>query len=135
MSKITPFLMFVGQAAEAIALYTALFPGARTLSLERYGPGEAGTPGSLKLAEIELAGQRLMIFDSPVQHAFTFTPAVSLFVECDSEAEIDRLFAALSAGGAVLMPLQAYPFAARFAWLSDRFGVSWQLRFGPGAGS
>ena len=68
-----------------------------------------------------------MCFDSPVKHAFTFTPASSLFVECESEDEIDRIAAALGDGGAVLMPLADYGFSRRFTWLNDRFGVSWQL--------
>lgn len=68
-----------------------------------------------------------MCIDSSVKHAFTFTPAMSLFVTCDSETEIDEVFAKLSKGGNVFMPLQAYPFAEKFAWCSDRFGVSWQL--------
>jgi predicted 3-demethylubiquinone-9 3-methyltransferase (glyoxalase superfamily) len=68
-----------------------------------------------------------MCVDSPVQHGFTFTPAMSLFVDCDGEEEIDRLFAGLSGDGQILMPLGPYPFSRRFGWLSDKFGVSWQL--------
>jgi predicted 3-demethylubiquinone-9 3-methyltransferase (glyoxalase superfamily) len=75
-----------------------------------------------------LKGQPIMFLDSPVKHAFTFTPASSLFVECENAEEVDRLFAALSDSGKVLMPLDAYPFARRFGWMNDRFGVSWQLR-------
>ena len=56
-----------------------------------------------------------------------FTPAISLYVDCASEAEIDRLFAQLSEGGSILMPLASYPFSEKFCWLADRFGVSWQL--------
>ena len=78
-------------------------------------------------AEFVLDGQRLRLFDSPVPHAFTFTPSISLFVDCASEAEIDRLFASLSEGGQVMMELAEYPFARKFAWTADRFGVSWQL--------
>jgi len=79
-------------------------------------------------ASFTLNGQPFMAIDSPVKHAFGFTPAISVFVDCESEAEIDRLFAALSQGGQVLMPIDAYPFAKRFGWTNDRFGVSWQLR-------
>jgi predicted 3-demethylubiquinone-9 3-methyltransferase (glyoxalase superfamily) len=68
-----------------------------------------------------------MCIDSYVRHAFTFTPAISLFVTCQSEAEIDQLFARLSEGGQILMPLDAYPFSEKFAWITDRYGVSWQL--------
>ena len=74
-----------------------------------------------------LAGQTFMCIDSPVKHGFTFTPAMSLFVDCADEPEIDTLFAKLSEGGQVLMPLGQYPFASKFGWVSDQFGVSWQL--------
>lgn len=63
-----------------------------------------------------------------MKHAFSFTPAISFAVACEDEAEVDRLFAALSQGGQVLMDLGAYPFAKRFGWVNDKFGVSWQLR-------
>jgi predicted 3-demethylubiquinone-9 3-methyltransferase (glyoxalase superfamily) len=62
-----------------------------------------------------------------VKHAFTFTPAFSFFVDCESEEELKRLYAALSADGATLMPLGNYGFSRQFAWVNDRFGVSWQL--------
>ena len=62
-----------------------------------------------------------------VRHDFTFTPSTSFFVSCDSDSEVDRVSAALSEGGSVLMKLGAYPFAKRHRWLQDEFGVSWQL--------
>ena len=65
--------------------------------------------------------------DSPIKHGFTFTPSMSLFVECEDEAEMDAAFARLSQGGAVLMPPGNYGFSTKFVWLNDRFGVSWQL--------
>ena len=78
-------------------------------------------------AAFSLAGRSFRCTDSIVQHPFTFTPAMSLFVECESEAEIDDVFGKLSQGGQVFMPLDAYPFSRRFGWVADRFGVSWQL--------
>jgi predicted 3-demethylubiquinone-9 3-methyltransferase (glyoxalase superfamily) len=78
-------------------------------------------------ATFSLYGQEFMCIDSNVKHEFTFTPAVSLFVSCGTEEEIDALFGELSRGGQVLMPLDRYPFSGKFAWISDRFGVSWQL--------
>ena len=68
-----------------------------------------------------------MCIDSYVKHAFTFTPAMSLFVDCDTADELRRVTSALSEGGEVLMPLGDYGFSREFAWVSDRFGVSWQL--------
>ena len=120
-------LMFEGAAEEAMNLYVSLFKGSEITQCERYGPGEQGPEGSVKRAEFTLAGHRLACIDSPIKHGFTFTPSMSLFVECEDEAEMDAAFARLSQGGAVLMPPGNYGFSTRFAWLNDRFGVSWQL--------
>lgn len=125
--KVTPFLMFEGQAEEAMNFYVSVFSPAEILRVTRYGPNESGTEGSVMQAAFSVKGQTTLCIDSSVHHAFTFTPAISLFVDCESEEEIDETFAKLSEGGAVLMPLAAYPFAKKFAWVQDRFGVSWQL--------
>lgn len=125
--SVTPFLMFEGKAEEAMNLYVSLFSGARVEGIKRYGPGEPGVEGSVYLASFTLAGQRILCIDSPAKHAFTFTPSVSLFVDCESEEELDGLFEKLSDGGSVLMPLGNYGFSPKFGWLNDRFGVSWQL--------
>jgi len=124
--RITTFLMFEGKLEEAMNFYVSLFPDSRVEKLERHGPDGPGAEGNLR-ADFTVNGMRLMGFDSPVSHAFTFTPSISLFVDCGSEEEIDRLFAALSEGGTVMMELAPYPFAAKYGWLADRFGVSWQL--------
>ena len=120
-------LMFEGKAFEAMTFYVSLFKGSEVTRVERYGPGEPGPEGSVKRAEFTLGGHRLACIDSPIKHGFTFTPSVSLFVDCEDEAELDRAFKELSAGGAVLMPPGNYGFSAKFAWVNDRFGVSWQL--------
>ncbi len=78
-------------------------------------------------ATFSLGGLTVMCSDSWVKHAFTFTPSVSLFVNCPTEDELDRVVAALGDGGEMLMPLDNYGFSRKFAWLNDRFGVSWQL--------
>ena len=127
MQKITTFLMFAGRAEEAMTFYMSLFADSGIVSISRYGDEGPGAPGSVVHAVFSLAGQTFMCIDSYVNHAFGFTPAMSLSVTCDTEAEVDRLFAALSEGGQVLMPLDAYPFSPRYGWLNDRFGVSWQL--------
>ncbi len=124
---VTPFLMFEGQAEEAMRLYVGLFRDSEVRRVERYGPGEPGAEGSVKRADFTVAGQALICIDSPIQHAFTFTPAVSLFVECEGEAEMDRAFGQLSDGGKVLMPPGSYGFSRKFAWINDRYGLSWQL--------
>lgn len=120
--KILPFLMFQGEAEAAIDAYAALFPDSQVRDVVRNGP-----ENKLFRATLDLAGQTVLIFESPVQHAFGFTPSFSFFVECEDEAEIERYVAALSEGGEFLMPLAAYDFARRFAWLKDRFGISWQF--------
>jgi predicted 3-demethylubiquinone-9 3-methyltransferase (glyoxalase superfamily) len=127
MLRIAPFLMFTGQAEAALELYTSLFPQSEIVSIVRYNPGEEGAAGTIRHATFTLNGQLFMCIDSNIEHEFTFTPAISFYVKCDDEAEIDRLFAAFAAGGEVLMPLAAYPFSTKFAWVADRFGVSWQL--------
>ncbi|MFI5963397.1 VOC family protein [Streptomyces asoensis] len=125
--KITTFLMFEGNAEDAMTFYLSLFDDAEVVGLTRYGAGGPGKEGTVQHATFSLAGQEFMCIDSPVQHEFTFTPAVSLFVQCEDEAELDRLYAALSEQGTTLMPLGDYGFSAKFGWVNDRFGVSWQL--------
>jgi len=126
-TQITPFLMFEGQAEAAMNHYVAIIPGSAIDHVERHGAEQPEFEGRVLLARFHLAGQALMCSDSPVEHGFTFTPASSLFVELDDQAAVDDAFTRLADGGAVLMPLDAYPFSARFGWVTDRFGVSWQL--------
>ncbi|QEC46138.1 VOC family protein [Baekduia soli] len=130
---ITTLLMFEGRAEEAMLRYAEIFGDAAIEAIERYGPEGPGPEGTVVHATLRLGEQRVQCTDSPVAHAFTFTPATSLMVDCDSEAEVQRLFEALGQAGEVLMPLDAYPFSPRFGWVNDRFGVSWQLRFVPPA--
>ena len=127
MQQITTFLMFEGHAEAAMNFYTSLFAGSKVLSLERYGPNEPGAEGTVKHATFSLGGQEFMCIDSNVQHGFTFTPAMSLYINCQTEQQLDQLFMQLSQGGQVLMPLDRYPFSAKFGWVSDKFGVSWQV--------
>ena len=125
--EVTTFLMFDGKAEEAMTFYVSLFKDSAVASIERYGPGEAGKEGTVRQAAFSLAGHRLRCIDSPIKHAFTFTPSISLFVDCEDEGELNNAFAKLSDGGAVLMPPGNYGFSTKFAWVNDRFGVSWQL--------
>ncbi len=127
-AKVTTFLMFEGKAEEAMKFYTTVFDRSEIVRIDRYAAGEGGPEGSVKLAEFRILGQTFLCIDSPVKHGFTFTPAMSLFVESERQKEIDEAFARLSEGGQVLMPLAEYPFSKKFGWLNDRFGVSWQLK-------
>jgi predicted 3-demethylubiquinone-9 3-methyltransferase (glyoxalase superfamily) len=127
MSRITTFLMFDGNAEAAMNFYVSLFADSAIANISRYGDDEEGPSGTVRHALFSLNGQPFMCIDSSVRQPFTFTPAISLYVTCDTEAQLDALFEGLSQGGQILMPLAAYPFSRKYAWLNDRFGVSWQL--------
>lgn len=107
---ITPFLWFDGQAEEAMNLYVATFANSRVLSVS---PGPGGTVMS---CTFELEGQRFMALNGGP--TYTFTPAISLFVSCESQDEVDALWTKLLAGGGS---------EDRCGWLRDRFGLSWQI--------
>ncbi len=119
-TRITPFLMFVGRqgrAEEAIRMYTSIFENSRIDHVERFGKGERGPEGAVKHARFFLGGSELMAMDGGPSHAFSFTPAVSFFVECGSQTEIDTKWMQLSEGGK----------EGQCGWLTDRYGVSWQV--------
>lgn len=126
-NKVTPFLMFEGRAEEAMNFYVSLFAGSEIQGISRYGPGEAGAEGTIEQANFTVAGQNVICTDSPIEHAFSFTPSFSFFVECENEDELDRAFNQLSDNGDILMPPDNYGFSRKFTFVSDRFGVSWQL--------
>jgi len=134
MQRIATCLMFVGdqygRAEEAMRLYVSLFEDSRVLDIERFGAEE--DESGVKQARFVLAGREHIAMDSGREHRFTFTPAMSLVLDCDSEQQLDAAFAELSDGGTILMPLQAYPFSTKFGWLQDRFRVSWQLNLATG---
>ena len=127
MNNITIFLMFDGKAEEAMNFYTSLFTDSAIKSISRYGENEDGPAGTVRQAVFALNGQEFMCIDSFIKHGFTFTPAMSLFVRLGAESELDKLYAALSEGGQILMPLDAYPFSKKYGWINDKYGVSWQL--------
>ncbi|KXY37009.1 VOC family protein [Bacillus mycoides] len=125
--KITTFLMFEGKAEEAMNFYTSLFNQSEIVSISRYDENGPGKEGTVIHATFTLNGQEFMCIDSYVKHDFTFTPAMSLYVTCDTEEEIETVFNKLVQDGKVLMPLGSYPFSKKFGWLNDKYGVSWQL--------
>ena len=127
MSKVTPFLMFQGNAEEAMNYYTSLIADSEIINIVRYGANGPGEEGSVMQAFFSLKGQEFMCIDSNVKHDFTFTPSFSIFITCDSEDEIDHLYENLSKGGQALMPLGDYSFSKKFGWIVDKFGVSWQF--------
>jgi predicted 3-demethylubiquinone-9 3-methyltransferase (glyoxalase superfamily) len=127
MTDATPFLMFEGRAEEALDFYVATIPQSRIEHIDRYGAGEPGPEGSIRLARAVVAGLPILASDSFVHHGFTFTPSISFMLTCQDEDEVEHLAAALGEGGGVLMPPGNYGFSRKFAWVNDRFGVSWQV--------
>lgn len=125
--RITPFLMFAGQAGDAIDAYLEVFPDGRVVSMTRYGAEGPGPEGTIYHAVIELLGQRIEMIDNPAEAPFALNAAFSFTVHLDDRAEVDRLVELLGQDGQTLMPLGEYPHNPYYAWLSDRFGVSWQI--------
>lgn len=124
--------MFVGdqcgKAEEAIDYYVSLFPSSEVKSVEKWKKGEpGGEEGLVKQASFVLAGQEYMASENRMDHKFSFTPAISIYVNCKSEDELNKLFDKLSDGGQVMMPLGDYGFSKKFGWTADKYGVSWQL--------
>jgi predicted 3-demethylubiquinone-9 3-methyltransferase (glyoxalase superfamily) len=113
--KITTFLTYDGQAEEAVDLYTSFFPNSRITSTRRYGEAGPGEEGSLMTATFELDGQEFMALNGGP--SFTFGQGFSLFVDCETQEEVDQLWEKLSEGGE----------KGQCGWLTDKFGVSWQI--------
>ncbi|MDO5634156.1 MAG: VOC family protein [Micrococcus sp.] len=133
-ASVTPFLMFEGDAGAAMDAYRTAFIEHLPVTEIRRDLFDDSTPrgadwaGKVLHGELEIAGQRLRFFDSFTSHDFSFTPAISLFVELPEAGTVDAIHDALLAdGGADLMPPGDYGFSQRFTWLADRFGVTWQL--------
>ena len=116
--KITPFLWFDSNAEQAIDLYTSTFSNSELLAANRAGD-------TFITGTFTLAGSELMALNGGPQYAFT--PAVSLFVQCQTAQDVDEIWARLSEGGMALMGLDTYPFSEKFGWVQDRFGLSWQI--------
>ena len=115
MQKITPFLWFDGNAEEAVNFYVSVFKNSKVLRLTRYGDAGPGPKGTVMSATFQLEGQEFFALNGGPQ--FTFTPAISFFVNCEIQDEVDDLWDKLSAGGE----------KQRCGWLKDKYGVSWQI--------
>jgi predicted 3-demethylubiquinone-9 3-methyltransferase (glyoxalase superfamily) len=115
MQKITPFLWFDTQAEEAMNFYVSIFKNSKVGTVTRYGAAGPGKKGTVMSATFQLDGQHFMALNGgPL---FSFTPAISFFVNCETQAELDELWEKLSAGGKT----------ERCGWLKDKFGLSWQI--------
>lgn len=115
MQKITPFLWFDGKAEEAMDFYTSIFRNSKKGSVSRYSEGGPLPKGTVMTASFELEGQEFIALNAGPM--FTFTPAISFFVKCETQEEIDYYWEKLSAGGEKQM----------CGWLKDKFGLSWQI--------
>jgi len=115
MQKITPFLWFDGKAEEAMHFYTSIFRNAKVGNVTRYGEAGPGPKGTVMSATFELEGQEFYALNGGPQ--FQFSPAISFFVKCTTQDEVDMYWAKLSAGG------QTH----QCGWLQDKFGVTWQV--------
>ncbi len=126
--KVYTFLTFQKEDAEkAMNFYISLFENSKVLEVKRWGPGMPSKEGTIMQATFQLNGSLYMCSDSPPVHEWDFTPAVSNFINCKNETELEFLFKKLSENGQVLMPLNNYGFSQKFGFLTDQFGVSWQL--------
>ena len=115
MQKITPFLWFNDKAEEAVNFYVSIFRNSKVMSVSRFGDAGPGPKGSVMSMTFQIEGQDFYALNGgPV---FTFTPAISLFVNCESQQEVDELWEKLSAGGK----------KDRCGWLKDKYGLSWQI--------
>lgn len=126
-TTVVPFLMFQGDAEKAMNFYVSLFADGSVIDIVRYSADGPGAEGTVMKATFSVARQTVMCIDSAMKHDFSFTPSFSLFVTCETEQQIRTLAASLADGGMELMPLNNYGFSRLFAWVNDRFGVSWQL--------
>jgi predicted 3-demethylubiquinone-9 3-methyltransferase (glyoxalase superfamily) len=115
MQKITPFLWFDSQAEEAVNFYTSIFKNSKILSTVRYGEAGPEPKGNIMSMTFQLEGQEFIALNGGPE--FTFSPAISFFVNCEMQEEVDELWERLSEGGEKQGP----------AWIKDRYGVSWQI--------
>ena len=113
--KIAPFLWFDGKAEQAANFYVSVFRNSKVLSVTRYGAAGPGPKGSVMSAVFQLEGQEFYALNGGPQ--FKFSPAISMFVNCETQQEVDELWEKLSAGGKT----------NRCGWLDDKFGLTWQI--------
>jgi len=115
MQKITPFLWFDGNAEEAMNFYTSVFKNSKVVNVRRYGDAGPGPKGTVMTGTLQINGQEFYALNGGPK--YKFTPAISFFVNCETQQEVDELWEKLSAGGR----------KDRCGWLTDRFGLSWQI--------
>ncbi len=115
MQKITPFLWFDGEAEEAMNFYVSVFKNSKVVRVSRYGAAGPGPKGTVMSATFQLDGQDFFALNGGPH--FTFSPAISFFVNCETQQEVDELWEKLSEGGE----------KSKCGWLKDKYGLSWQI--------
>jgi len=115
VQKITPFLWFDGKAEEAARFYTSIFKNSKVLSISRYDEAGPGPKGSVMTVTFELDDEKFVALNGGPQ--YTFSPAVSFMVNCETQQDVDHYWTRLSAGGKEI----------RCGWLTDKYGLSWQI--------
>ncbi|GGI55767.1 VOC family protein [Winogradskyella haliclonae] len=126
--QIATFLTFQDNNAEkAMNFYVELFNNSEIVNVKRWGKDAPIEEGKIMHATFIIDGNLFMCSDSPPIHDWDFSPAVSNYIECEDENELEQLFSKLSENGNVTMPLNNYGFSQKFGWVIDKFGVSWQL--------
>ena len=142
--KLTLFLAFKGNAEEAMTFYTSLFEDAEVVQVVRARAEDAGwTEGTLQHAIFTLAGQQFMCINTPPPgnrlyniapwDEFGFNPAITIYVRRDTKEDFDRLYEALSDKGEIYLPAASYGFSPMFAWVNDRYGISWRINLASDA--
>ncbi len=127
-NKIITSLTFQdGNAEQAMEFYLSIFKNSRVIKINRWPKGGPVDEGKIMQAVFEINDHQFMCSDSPAIHDWDFSPAVSNYMNCESEEEINSLFKKLSTQGKITMPLNNYGFSKLFGWVIDQFGVSWQL--------
>ncbi len=133
MQKINPCLWFNSQAEEAAKFYTSVFKNSQVQEIARYGASGAQVSGqkagSVMTVQFELEGQTILGLNGGPE--FKFTPALSFFIWCETEKEVDDLWKKFSYGGEVRMGLDKYPWAQKYGWTADKYGVDWQIILSP----
>jgi predicted 3-demethylubiquinone-9 3-methyltransferase (glyoxalase superfamily) len=129
MQKITPFLWFDNQAEDAANFYTSIFNNTKIVTVTRYNEPVAKAAGmpinSAFIVFFQLEGQNFTAMNAGPQ--FKINESISLFVYCESDEKIERIYKQLLDGGTSLMPLDKYEWSPKYAWVKDKFGLSWQL--------
>lgn len=136
--KLTLFLAFHGNAEEAMEFYTSLFEDSEVRQVIRARAEDPGwEEGTLQHAIFTLAGQQLMCINTPPPgnhlhriapwHEFSFNPGFTIYVQRETDEDFDRLYEALTEKGQIYLPAASYGFSPKFAWVTDRYGISWRL--------